>query len=106
VVCWDSGSLNHRRSILAPASWSAVGSEARHRFGQPDGVLRPLNLLPALESGVVDARVPSHLCHRIDSLRSPFGQHCVLSISAALRFQDASRLRSRQCVASRLRVFT
>jgi|GEM_PF-3596039 len=35
-------------------------------------------------------RAPSGRCHRIDSLRSPFGQHCVLSISASLRFRDAA----------------
>jgi hypothetical protein len=29
-------------------------------------------------------------CHRIDSLRSPFGQHFVLSIYASLRFHDAA----------------
>ena len=60
----------------APASWSTVGSEARHRCRLPDGVLRPHHLLPALENGVVDAGCPcisATALHDASRLTSPTG---------------------------------
>jgi hypothetical protein len=77
-------------SKSAAASWSAVAEMQGHLASATPlssaGENEPKDEAdcPAGDSGVALS-----LANRIDSLRSPFGQHFVLSISAPLRFHDA-----------------
>ena len=64
VVCWDSGSLNHRRSILAPASWSAVASVSATPLWSAGRRSLALSLSSGARQRCRRCKVPLHLCHR------------------------------------------
>ncbi len=73
------------------ASWSAVAEMPGPPGIDDTAVERRKDVLRPRYT-VRHATAVSRLsaCHRIDSLRSPFGQHFVLSIYASLRFHDAT----------------
>jgi hypothetical protein len=78
--------------LCREASWSAVAKGQGASLCPDDTAVERRKNAPRPKNTVRHATAVSRLsaCHRIDSLRSPFGQHFVRSIYASLRFHDAA----------------